>query len=238
VATVAGCSQSGFETELGFVVGPSTELGLSVNIDQAEDHLFGVVLLNDWSARDIQAWEYQPLGPFLAKSFASTISPWIVTLEALAPFRAPAFKRFEGDPAPLAYLTSSKNNRSGHFSINLAAHLKPRGGSLQCLSKANYDTSYWNPAQLVAHQTSNGCPLNAGDLLGTGTISGPAASEAGALLELGKMGQTPVTLENGSTRIALEDGDQLILKGGCMREGYRSIGFGEAAGIVTPAQQL
>lgn len=227
-----------FETELGFVVGPSTELGLSVNIDQAEDHLFGVVLLNDWSARDIQAWEYQPLGPFLAKSFASTISPWIVTLEALVPFRAPAFKRFEGDPAPLAYLTSSKNNRSGHFSINLAAHLKPRGGSLQCLSKANYDTSYWNPAQLVAHQTSNGCPLNAGDLLGTGTISGPAASEAGALLELGKMGQTPVILENGSTRIALEDGDQLILKGGCVREGYRSIGFGEAAGIVTPAQQL
>jgi fumarylacetoacetase len=224
-----------FETELGFVIGPGTGFGDAVAIDQAEDHLFGVVLLNDWSARDIQAWEYQPLGPFLAKSFATTISPWIVTMEALAPFRVPAFKRFEGDPPPLPHLRSTANDRSGHVSINVEAHIKPALGSLQRLSRANYSSSYWNPAQLVAHHTSNGCPLNTGDLLGTGTISGPTDGEAGALLELGKMGQTPVVLEDGSTRTSLADGDVLTLRGGCEREGFRSIGFGEAAGAVMPA---
>jgi len=224
-----------FETELGFVVGPGTGFGEMVTIDQAEDHLFGVVLLNDWSARDIQAWEYQPLGPFLAKSFATTISPWIVTMEALAPFRVPAFKRFEGDPEPLPHLRSAANDRSGHVSINVEAHITPALGSPQRLSRANYASSYWNPAQLVAHHTSNGCPLNAGDLLGTGTISGPTDDEAGALLELGKMGQTPVALEDGSTRSSLADGDLLTLRGGCEREGFRSIGFGEARGAVKPA---
>jgi fumarylacetoacetase len=224
-----------FETELGLVVGPGNAMGDGIPIDRAEDHIFGLVVLNDWSARDIQAWEYQPLGPFLAKSFATTISPWIVTMEALAPFRAPAFQRFEGDPAPLPHLTSAENERSGHFDIMVEAHLAPSGGKSQRISGANYASSYWNPAQLVVHQASNGCPLTPGDILGTGTISGPDPSEAGALLELGKMGATPVTLENGEQRIALLDGDRLTLGAACTREGFRSIGFGEASGTVLPA---
>ena len=224
-----------FENELGLVMGPGNPMGESIPIDQAEDHIFGVVVLNDWSARDVQAWEYQPLGPFLAKSFATTISPWIVTMDALAPFRAPAFERFDGDPAPLPHLTSPENERSGQINIMVEARIAPKGGDEQLLSGANYASSYWNPAQLVVHQTSNGCPINPGDILGTGTISGPEPSEAGALLELGKMGATPVMLENGEERIALQDGDRLTLTASCSREGFRSIGFGEASGAVLPA---
>jgi len=224
-----------FENELGLVMGPGNPMGQSIPIDQAEDHIFGVVVLNDWSARDVQAWEYQPLGPFLAKSFATTISPWIVTMDALVPFRAPAFERFDGDPAPLPYLTSPENERSGQINIMVEARIAPKRGDEQRLSGANYASSYWNPAQLVVHQTSNGCPINPGDILGTGTISGPEPSEAGALLELGKMGATPVMLENGEERIALQDGDRLTLTASCSREGFRSIGFGEASGAVLPA---
>jgi len=226
-----------FETELGLVIGPGNAMGQRIGIDEAEDHIFGVVLLNDWSARDIQAWEYQPLGPFLAKSFATTISPWIVTMEALAPFRAPAFERFYGDPATLPHLTSPANEKSGHIDIGVEAWLAPTGGEVQRLSGANYASSYWNPAQLVAHQASNGCPLAPGDILGTGTISGPEPSEAGALLELGKMGATPVTLNDGSDRIALQDGDRLELRGKCARDGFRSIGFGAASGTVVPSEE-
>lgn len=225
-----------FENELGLVMGPGNPMGESIPIDQAEDHIFGVVVLNDWSARDVQAWEYQPLGPFLAKSFATTISPWIVTMEALAPFRSPAFKRFGGDPRPLPHLSSPENERSGHLDIMVEARIAPKGADEQRLSGSNYASSYWNPAQLVVHQTSNGCPINPGDILGTGTISGPEPSEAGALLELGKMGATPVMLENGEERIALQDGDRLTLTASCSREGYRSIGFGEASGAVLPAE--
>ena len=224
-----------FENELGLVMGPGNPMGESIPIDQAEDHIFGVVVLNDWSARDVQAWEYQPLGPFLAKSFATTISPWIVTMDALVPFRAPAFERFDGDPAPLPHLTSPENERSGQINIMVEARIAPKRGDEQRLSGANYASSYWNPAQLVVHQTSNGCPINPGDILGTGTISGPEPSEAGALLELGKMGATPVMLENGEERIALQDGDRLTLTASCSREGFRSIGFGEASGAVLPA---
>jgi len=224
-----------FETELGLVMGQGNPMGQSIPIERAEDHIFGVVLLNDWSARDVQAWEYQPLGPFLAKSFATTISPWIVTMDALAPFRAPAFARFDGDPAPLPHLTSPGNERSGQIDIMVETRIAPKGGDEQRLSGANYASSYWSPAQLVVHQTSNGCPINPGDILGTGTISGPEPSEAGALLELGKMGATPVTLENGEQRIALQDDDRLILTASCSREGFRSIGFGEASGTVLPA---
>jgi len=225
-----------FETELGIVIGPGNDMGEAIGIDRAEDHIFGIVLLNDWSARDIQGWEYQPIGPFLAKSFATTISPWIVTMEALAPYRSPAFQRFEGDPAPLPHLASAANERDGHIEINVEAWIEPEGGHIERLSGANYASSYWNPAQLVVHQVSNGCPLAAGDILGTGTISGPEPSEAGALLELGKMGATPVTLADGSQRIALHDGDRLALRGRCMRDGWCSIGFGEASGTVLPAR--
>lgn len=227
-----------FEMELGIVVGPGTRMGETTSIEQAEDHIFGLVLLNDWSARDIQAWEYQPLGPFLAKSFATTISPWIVTLEALAPFRAPAFKRFDGDPAPLPHLTSSDNQRCGHFDIMVQARIAPAGGIEQHLSRANYASTYWNPAQLIVHQSSNGCPMTPGDLLGTGTISGPESDEAGALLELGKMGATPVALENGEKRASLLDGDRLTLGATCARSGFRSIGFGEASGTILPAMPI
>jgi fumarylacetoacetase len=223
-----------FETELGLVMGPGNPMGESIPIDRAEDHIFGVVVLNDWSARDVQAWEYQPLGPFLAKSFATTISPWIVTMDALAPFRAPAFERFDGDPAPLPHLTSLENERCGQIDIMVEARIAPKGGDEQRLSGANYASSYWNPAQLVVHQTSNGCPINPGDILGTGTISGPEPSEAGALLELGRMGATPVLLENGEERIALQDGDRLTLAASCARDGFRSIGFGEASGTILP----
>lgn len=223
-----------FETELGLVIGPATALGETIPLARAEDHIFGIVVLNDWSARDIQGWEYQPLGPFLAKSFATTIAPWIVTLEALAPFRKPSFKRFDGDPAPLAHLTSLANEEAGHFDIGVETLLTPPGGPTQRLSATSYATSYWNPAQLVTHQASNGCPLASGDILGTGTISGPEPHEAGSLLELGKMGSAPVALEGGQKRVALEDGDTLTLTARCARIGFRSIGFGEATGTIIP----
>jgi fumarylacetoacetase len=223
-----------FETELGLVIGPGNAMGETIGIDRAEDHIFGVVLLNDWSARDIQAWEYQPLGPFLAKSFATTISPWIVTMDALAPFRSAAFQRFEGDPVPLPHLTSNANEAAGHIDIEVEAWIKPEDWKLERLSGASYASSYWNPAQLVVHQASNGCPLTPGDIFGTGTISGPKPDEAGALLELGKMGAIPITLADGSQRIALQDGDRLELRAACSRAGFRSIGFGEASGTILP----
>lgn len=224
-----------FETELGVVLGPGTCLGETVSMATAEDHIFGLVLLNDWSARDVQAWEYQPLGPFLAKSFATTVSPWIVTLEALAPFRAPAFARFAGDPTPLPHLQSIANEAAGHLDIDVEARLAPAGGVEEHLSGANYASSYWTPAQLVVHQASNGCPLVAGDILGTGTISGAEAHEAGSLLELGKMGSSPVCLQQGEQRVALQDGDALTLTASCSREGFRRIGFGRAEGAILPA---
>jgi fumarylacetoacetase len=225
-----------YEMELGVVIGPGTAMGEQIDIANAEDHIFGLCILNDWSARDIQAWEYQPLGPFLAKSFASTVSPWIVTLEALAPFRAPAFQRFEGDPAALAHLTSHSNARSGHFDIQVAVKLQPREASQAYqLSQATYASSYWNPAQMVTHQASNGCPLSPGDLLGTGTISGSGPDSAGCLLELTEMGGKPLRLGDNIERTALRDGDTVMLSAACEHPDYRSIGFGNASGVVLPA---
>ncbi|MBU2606207.1 MAG: fumarylacetoacetase [Alphaproteobacteria bacterium] len=228
-----------YEVELGLVVGPGTDLGATIPIENAEDHIFGVTLLNDWSARDIQGWEYQPLGPFLSKSFATTLSPWIVTLDALAPFRAPSFERFEGDPPALAHLTSAQNEVQGQIDINLEAWITPFNlHTPHKLSAASYASSYWTPAQMVAHHTSNGCPLNPGDILGTGTISGPELGEAGSLLELSQAGTTPLIVGTRTTRTFLEDGDTLTLKGRCTAAGHTPIGFGEATGKILPPQKI
>jgi fumarylacetoacetase len=204
--------------------------------------VFGFVLLNDWSARDIQGWEYQPLGPFLAKNFASTISPWIVTREALAPFRSP-FRHPEGDPAPLAYLDSSDNREAGAIDITLEAWLqtpamRARGHAGDRLSSSNFRDAYWTIAQLVAHHTVNGCNLAPGDLLGSGTMSGPTPQSAGSLLELSAAGKQPVSLSGGESRAFLDDGDTVILRAFCERPGFRRIGFGECRGTVLPAVAL
>ncbi len=228
-----------YELEMGIVIGPSNALGAPVRIGEAEGHVFGLTLLNDWSARDVQAWEYQPLGPFLAKSFATTISPWVVTLDALAPFRE-AFVRPEGDPAPLPYLDSETNRAAGTLGVELevwlqTARMRAEGTAPTRLSQSSLRDSYWTVAQLVTHHTVNGCNLRTGDLLGTGTLSGPAAEQGGSLLELTAAGQKPLRLPNGETRTFLEDGDTVILRGACEREGFRRIGFGECRATVLPA---
>jgi fumarylacetoacetase len=247
-APAAGASTPGFgpsqrldlELELGFFIGAGNALGTPIAIDDAEDHVFGVALFNDWSARDLQAWEYQPLGPFLAKSFASSVSPWLVTLEALAPFRAP-FTRPEGDPQPLPYLDGAANRAAGALDIQLqvrlqTAAMRAAGLAPVVLSDSNAaQAAYWTPAQLVAHHTSNGCNLQPGDLLGSGTLSGPARDQAGSLLELSQGGTQPITLPNGEQRTFLQDGDTLVLAGHCERVGARRIGFGTCAGTVLPA---
>jgi len=219
-----------YEAELGFVVGPGNLLGKPIGIRNALDHVFGVVMLNDWSARDIQAWEYQPLGPFLGKSFATTISPWIVTLEALAPYRCPAFARAAEDPQPLPYLLDEEDQHQGGFAIEMQVSLNAAQ-----LSRGNFRDSYWTPAQMVAHQTSNGCNLQPGDLLGSGTISGTEPGTYGSLMELTAAGKNPVALPGGETRGFLMDGDEVILSGRCSRAGYATIGLGEARGIIAPA---
>lgn len=224
------------ELELGLVIGQPSQQGEPIAIEEAEDHLFGIVLLNDWSARDIQAWEYQPLGPFLSKNFASTLSPWIVTMEALAPYRR-AFTRPDGDPAPLPYLDSAANREQGAIDIALevwvqTAAMRASGHAGERLSQSNFADAYWTAAQLVTHHTVNGCDLRAGDLLGTGTLSGPAPEQGGSLLELTQGGQRPLTLANGETLGFLADGDTIVLRGHCEREGYRRIGFGECRGTV------
>jgi fumarylacetoacetase len=229
-----------YELELAAFVGVPNPLGDPVPIADAEQHLFGLALFNDWSARDIQAWEYQPLGPFLSKNFASTLSPWIVTLEALQPFRS-AFTRPDGDSDPLAYLDSPTNRASGAIDIELEVWLQTpamRAAGLggQRLSRSNARDAYWTLAQLVAHHTVNGCNLQGGDLLGSGTLSGPSADQGGSLLELSQGGQRPLQLSNGETRSFLEDGDCVILRGHCERAGFRRIGFGECAGTVLPTR--
>jgi fumarylacetoacetase len=229
-----------YELELGLFIGAGNAQGEPIDIGEAEEHLFGVTLLNDWSARDVQAWEYQPLGPFLAKNFATTISPWIVTLEALAPFRAPPV-RAEGDPAPLPYLDSAANRAAGALDITLevwlqTAAMRAAGQSAVRLALSGArEAAYWTPAQLVTHHTLGGCNLQSGDLLGSGTLSGPRPEQAGSLLELSHGGQQPVTLPNGEARTFLADGDTLTLHGFCARAGARRIGFGACAGTVLAA---
>src|SRR6185503_3828053 len=226
-----------YEAELGFVVGSGNRLGRPIAIADALEHVFGVVLLNDWSARDIQAWEYQPIGPFLAKSFATTISPWIVTLEALAPFRCPAFARAAGDPQPLPYLLDEADQRAGGFAIEVEMHfrsaqMRQAKAPAQRLSRASFRDSYWTLAQMVAHHSSNGCNLRPGDILGSGTISGTAPDSFGSMMELTHGGKQPLSLPGGETRSFVQDGDDLIERGGCEASGFRGIGLGEAAGRV------
>lgn len=229
-----------YELELGFIVGRGNELGEPIPMDEAERHLFGVTLFNDWSARDLQAWEYQPLGPFLSKNFASTISPWIVTMEALAPFRS-KFERPAGDPQPLPYLDSPANRESGALDITVevwlqTAKMREAGEAAVRLTRGSVaEAAYWTAAQLVAHHTVNGCNLQPGDLFGSGTLSGPTQDQSGSLLELTVGGKQPITLPNGEKRTFLEDGDTLSLRGYCERAGAVRIGLGEASGTVLAA---
>jgi fumarylacetoacetase len=237
-----GPSQSlDYELELGAFVGPGNSRGESIPLANAAAHLFGVVLLNDWSARDLQSWEYQPLGPFLAKNFATTLSPWVVTMEALAPFRAPAFARPTGDPAPLPYLTDAGNAAHGGLAVKLEVWLltekmRAAGAAPHRLSSGNFQQMYWTLPQLLTHHTSNGCNLQPGDLLGSGTVSGPTPDARGCLLELTARGTEPLPLPNGESRRFLEDGDEVILRGYAERPGARRIGLGECRGRVLPAQ--
>jgi fumarylacetoacetase len=228
-----------YELELGVFIGVGNAPGSSIPMAEAETHIFGLCLLNDWSARDLQAWEYQPLGPFLAKNFATTISPWIVTLQALAPFRVP-FVRPEDAPAPLPYLNSGWNRAAGAIDIRLevliqSAAMRDRGEPPQRLSSTTFRHAYWTIAQLVAHHTINGCDLRAGDLLGTGTQSGPTPAEAGSLLELSAGGSQAIQIGREESRTFLEDGDSIIFRGWCEKPGLARIGFGAAQGCVLPA---
>ncbi len=219
-----------FELEMGFVVGRNTQLGDRVAVNEAEDYIFGLTLFNDWSARDIQKWEYVPLGPFLGKSFASTVSPWIVTLDALEPFRTSGP---EQDPQPLPYLQHSGAHA---FDINLSVDIKPEQGEAKTVCQSNFKYLYWTMAQQLAHHTVNGCNIKVGDLMASGTISGPEASSFGSMLEISWRGTKPVSMPDGSERKFILDGDTVILKGYCEKNGIR-IGFGEASGQVLPARQ-
>ena len=228
------------ELELGIFIGSGNEQGQAIAIADAENHVFGLCLLNDWSARDIQAWEYQPLGPFLAKNFATTISPWIVSLEALAPYRVP-FTRPEGDPQPLPYLDSPANRSEGALDIQLQVGLQTQkmrdaGQADAQICRTSYRHAYWTIAQMVTHHTVNGCNLQPGDLFGSGTLSGPTLQEAGALIELTQGGKNPVQLPDGETRTYLEDGDAIVIRGWCEKPGAARIGFGACWGTVLPAR--
>ena len=232
-----------YELELGVWVGPGNELGTPIPIAEASRHIAGFCLLNDWSARDIQSWESQPLGPFLAKSLATFVSPWIVTTEALAPFRMAQPPRPEGDPAPLRHLNDTEDQANGCFNIDfevslLTPKLRAAGAAPRVLSRANASMLYWTAAQMVAHHASNGCNLRPGDLFGSGTVSGTAGGSAGCLLEMTRGGRNPVSLTNGETRTYLEDGDEVIFLGQAHRDGYASIGFGDCRGTVTEALSL
>lgn len=232
-----------YELELGAWIAGDNELGRPVPLQDAWGRIGGFCLLNDWSARDIQAWEYQPLGPFLAKSFLTSVSPWVVTAEALAPFRVAQPARPEGDPAPLPYLDDPADREEGALAVRLEAHLSSKamreaGQPAHRLSKSSATNMYWTFAQMVAHHTSNGCDLHSGDLLGSGTISGSELDSFGSLMELSLGGKQPVELATGEQRRFLEDGDELTLTAIAEREGFRSIGFGECSGTVVPARSV
>ena len=239
---LAASARMDYELEMGIFIGPGNALGEPVSMVQAEQHVFGVCLFNDWSARDVQGWEYQPLGPFLAKNFASTLSPWIVTMEALAPYRQ-AWTRAEGDPQPLPYLDSAELREQGAVDIELevliqTAAMREQGLAEHRLSNSNFRDAYWSVSQMVAHHTVNGCNLQPGDLLGSGTQSGPAFDEAGSMMELSKGGKEAITLPNGEKRTFLEDGDTIIFRGACHAPGAARIGFGEVRGTLLPARSL
>ena len=249
------CKLLDYELELGVILGGGNALGESIPISEAEDHILGVCLLNDWSARDLQKWEYQPLGPFLAKNFATSISPYIVTMEALAPFRCGAMKRPDGDPQPLAHLLDPRDQEQGGIDITLEVYLaseqmRSQGMDAIRLSRGSFKDMYWTIAQMLTHHASSGCNMQPGDLLGSGTISGPTRDSRGCLLELTWDGdpfanpaklvpgtqRTPIVLPTGEERKFLADGDEVIIRGFCERDGYRRIGFGECRGIIEPAR--
>lgn len=229
-----------YEIEIGFFVGPGSTLGEALTVAEAEDRIFGLCVVNDWSARDIQVWESQPLGPFLAKSFGTTISPWVVTYEALAPFRCPAFVRAEDDPRPLPYLSSPANDATGGFDVSVEVRLRSdamrrTGLAAVTLGRGSLRDMYWTLAQMVAHHTSNGCNLRSGDLVASGTISGAGPGTEGCLLEMTRGGTHPIELPNGEKRTFLADGDEVIMRAFCERAGYVRIGFGDCQGIISPA---
>ncbi|SFJ92597.1 fumarylacetoacetate hydrolase [Bosea sp. OK403] len=235
------CRNLDYELEIGAWIGPGNALGTPIAIDNAEDHVAGLCLLNDWSARDIQAWEYQPLGPFLSKDFATTISPWIVTAEALAPFRRTQMARPEGDPAPLSYLQPRTTGRQDAFDITIEVSLQSeamrrQGIAPHRVSSGSTRDLYWTVAQLVTHHSSNGCNLQPGDLLGSGTISGRDPGSFGSLMEISRGGRQPFDLPGGETRTYLVDGDDIVMRARASREGYATIGFGECRGRVLPAR--
>jgi fumarylacetoacetase len=236
------CRNLDYELELGFYIGTPNALGEPVPIAEAGARIFGFCLLNDWSARDIQAWEYQPLGPFLAKNFATTVSPWVVTAEALAPYHVPAFARPAGDPAPLPYLNAPADRASGGLAITLEVFLatekmRAAGEKPFRLSSGSFATIYWTVAQMVAHHAASGCNLEIGDLIGTGTCSGPQDDSRGCLLEITARGTQPITLPNGEKRGFLEDGDEVVFRAHCGGDGRAArIGFGECRAVIAPAQ--
>ena len=232
-----------YEAEVGLIVGSGNELGEPIEIDDAESHIVGLCLVNDWSARDVQTWEYQPLGPFLAKNFATTLSPWIVTLDALEPFRLPAFARPEGDPSPLPYLSSARDAQVGGINVTLevlltSQQMRDAGTPPMQLSRSRFADMYWTAAQMVAHHSSNGCNLRPGDLLASGTVSGPTPDSLGCLLELTARGSRRLTLPTGERRAFLEDGDEVTLRATCQSATARRIGFGECRGTIVAAQPV
>jgi fumarylacetoacetase len=226
--------------EVGCFVGPGNPLGQPVPLGRSEEHLFGMSLLNDWSARDIQTWEYQPLGPFLAKSFATTVSPWVVSFDAFEPYRVPAFKRPPGDPGPLPYLDAESDRSRGGVDLTvevyfLTSQMRDARVPPLRLSRGSMADLYWTVGQMLAHHTSNGCNLRPGDLFGSGTISGPTTGSRGCLLELTSRGSEPIELPSGETRKFLEDGDEVIMRGYCERPGAARIGLGECRGVIVSA---
>ncbi|MBV7573442.1 fumarylacetoacetase [Pseudomonas sp. PDM32] len=239
--TFGPCARLDYELELGIWIGQGNDMGDSIAIGDAADHIAGFCLLNDWSARDIQAWEYQPLGPFLSKSFITSISPWVVTAEALEPFRRAQPARPQGDPQPLPYLLDKRDQAAGGFDIELEVLLlteamREQNLPAHRLTLSNTQHMYWTVAQMVAHHSVNGCQLQAGDLFGSGTLSGPENGQFGSLLEITEGGKKPIELASGEVRKFLEDGDEIILRGRCRRDGFASIGFGECRGKVLPAR--
>lgn len=229
-----------YETELGFYIGPGNELGTSIELDDVENHIFGFCILNDWSARDVQVWEYQPLGPFLAKNFMSTISPWVVTMEALAPYRTAIYQRPEGDPQPFPYLSSDTHTTAGGLDIKLEVavstqSMRDRGDAPAVMGQSNFRDTYWSAFQMTAHHASNGCNLNPGDFLGSGTISGPTPDSVGSIVEKSKGGKEPISFPGGETRTFLDDGDEVIMRAWCGGEGQARIGFGDCRSVILPA---
>ena len=233
------CKALDYEMEVGFFVSKGNELGSTIPLSKSEEHIFGLCLVNDWSARDVQGWEAQPLGPFLGKSFATSVSPFVVTMEALAPFRVPEYDRGE-HPGPLDYLTDENNAKTGGVNMDLDVFLSTEkmradGDTPYKLSRSNLRDLYWTVGQMLTHHASNGCNLNYGDLIATGTVSGKEDDQRASLLELTVRGKEPIDLPNGETRRFLEDGDEIIMKGSCEADGFKRIGFGEVRGTILPA---